>query len=389
MDKTLQDLPAIDGGTPVAERPIPIAEPVVPRTAIREVVSLLRASQLREGPRTRELERRWATFVGANHAYAVSSGTAALHLAYASIVKPGDEVIVPAFTFFATASCVVHAGATPVLVDVDPETFTMDPAAVDAAITSRTVAIAPVHLYGHPADLGALQAIADRHGLALIADAAQAHGARIDGRDVGSMSTLTAYSFYVTKNLFTGEGGIVTTNDPELAARGELLRSHGSRRKYVHELFGFNYRISEPASVIGLAQIDGLEHANDLRVRNARQLAQGLRRITGIVPPTEREGVRHVYHQYTIRVMEGAFRIDRDQFATALRREGVECAVHYPAPVHAQPAMLDRYGALGPFPVSEQAAREVLSIPVHPGVSRAACARIVLAIRRIAEHYAA
>lgn len=389
MTELLAAAPAIDGGRPVSERVIPIAGPVVPKSAITEVTRLLRSAQLREGALTRELERRFADYVGAEHAYAVASGTAALHLAYASILEPGDEVIVPAFTFFATVGCVVVAGGTPVLVDVDPETFAIDPAAVEAAITPRTVAIAPVHLYGHPADMTALQAIADRHGLAIIADAAQAHGTRWQGRDVGSLATLTAYSFYVTKNVFTGEGGIVTTNDAALAKRGEMLRSHGSQKKYVHELFGFNYRINEPASAIGLAQMDGLEHANELRGRNARQLTQGLSKVPGIVPPIVREGARHVFHQYTVRVTEGAFRVDRDGFAKALRAEGVECAVHYPVPVHAQPAMMERFGELGPFTEAERAAREVLSIPVHPGVTRADCARIVLAIEKLASHYTA
>lgn len=389
MTDLVLDRPVVEGGTPIAAHVIPIAAPRAPRSAIREVIGLFRASRFREGDLTRQFERRFAEKVGARHAYAVSSGTAALHLAYASILEPGDEVIVPAFTFFATASCVVLAGGVPVPVEIDPLTYTIDPAAVEAAVTPRTRAIAPVHLYGQAADMLALQRIADRHGLAIVADAAQAHGARLDGRDVGSLATLSAYSFYVTKNIFTGEGGMVVTDDPALAHRGELLRNHGSSKKYVHELFGFNYRITEPASALGLSQLDGLEEANGIRERNATQLTRGLSRIPGIVPPAVRPGAHHVFHQYTIRVQEGAFRIGRDEFARALRAEGVECAVHYPVTITRQPAMVERFGDLGSFPEAERAAREVLSLPVHPAVTRADCARIVLAVRKAASYYAA
>lgn len=384
----LGDQLAIDGGVPVASKPIRIAAPVVPQAAIRTVTGLLRSGRLREGQLTREFESRFATLVGAGHGYAVSSGTAALHLMYAAVLRPGDEVLVPAFTFFATAACVVHAGGVPVLVDVDPDTFTIDAEAVASKITSRTVAIAPVHLYGHPANLTVLNAIAREHGLAVLADAAQAHGAKIDGRDVGSQATMTAYSMYVTKGVFTGEGGLVTTNAADLGHRVELLRSHGSPAKYVHEMFGFNYRITEPAAAIGLAQLDGLEAANNVRNRNARQLTEGLSKIEGIRTPVARDNVRHVFHQYTIRIADRHFRVDRDGFARALRAEGVECAVHYPVPVNRQPAWIDRFGPAGDYPESERAAREVLSIPVHPRVTRAQCAQIVLAIEKVAGHYA-
>jgi perosamine synthetase len=385
----LSDRLAIDGGTPVAPHPVPIAAPVVPRSAMRMVNQLLRAGRLREGEITRDFERQFASLVGVEHAYAVSSGTAALHLVYAAVLRPGDEVLVPAFTFFATAACVVHAGGVPVPVDIDPVTFTLDARSAAARVSPRTVAIAPVHLYGHPADMAAVQDLADRHGLAILADAAQAHGARIGDRDVATMATMTAYSTYVTKNLFTGEGGLVTTNDDDLGDRVELLRSHGSRRKYVHEIFGFNYRITEPASAIGISQLDRLEAENDLRNRNARQLTQALSKIPGIVPPSVQPGVRHVFHQYTIRVLDGHFRVDRDRFAEALRAEGVETGVHYPVTINRQPAWIDRFGESEAEPESEAAAREVLSIPVHPQVTRAQCAEIALAVEKVARHYRA
>ena len=378
---------AVDGGTPVAPKTIPIAAPVVPREALRTVNRLLRAGQLREGEITRQLEREFAALVGVRHAYAVSSGTAALHLAYAAAIQPGDEVLVPAFTFFATAACVVHAGGVPVPVDIDTATFTLDVADASARITKRTTAIAPVHLYGHPADMAGINELAERRGLVVIADAAQAHGARIDGRDVATYATLSAYSTYVTKNIFTGEGGIVTTDDESLGSVVELLRSHGSARKYVHELFGFNYRLNEPAAAIGVAQLDRLERDNDTRNRNARQLTQALSKVPGIVPPTARTGVRHVFHQYTIRVLEDHFRVNRDAFAVALRAEGLECGVHYPVAVTRQPAWLDRFGEGEPLAESELASREVLSLPVHPQVTRAQCAEIALAVEKVARHY--
>jgi perosamine synthetase len=383
----LSDKLAIDGGTPTAPNRIPIANPVVPKEALRTVNRLLRAGQLREGEVTRQFERDFAGFVGVRHAYAVASGTAALHLAYAAVLHPGDEVLVPAFTFFATAACVVHAGGVPVPVDIDLEMYTLDPRAAEARITPRTRAVAPVHLYGQPADMTAINQLALRHGLAVIADAAQAHGARLDGRDVATLATISAYSTYVTKNLFTGEGGLVTTDDDALGQLVELLRSHGSRKKYVHELFGFNYRLSEPAAAIGLAQIGRLERDNEIRNRNARQLTQALSKVPGIVPPRVRPGALHVFHQYTIRVQENRFRVDRDTFASALRAEGVDCAVHYPVTVNRQPAWIERFGEGEAAPMAELASREVLSLPVHPGVTRAQCAEIALAVEKVARHY--
>jgi dTDP-4-amino-4,6-dideoxygalactose transaminase len=383
------DRPAIEGGLPVSPRTIPIAAPRVPPRALRQVVRLLRVGQLRDGPLTRQFERRFAVLAGARHGVAVSSGTAALHLAFAMLLAPGEEVVVPAFTFFATAAGVVLAGGVPVLADIDPETYTLDPRSAATAMSARTRALAPVHLFGHPADLPALQRVASGSGAALVADAAQAHGARLDGRGVAALAAVSTYSFYVTKNLFTGEGGMIVTDDASLAERAAVLRNQGQRTRYVHEVFGFNYRITEPASAIGLSQLDGLPRANRNRARNAAALTRRLSGVPGIVVPSVRAGVEHVWHQYTIRVSEGAFRIARDAFVDALRAEGIEPGVHYPIAVHAQPAMRERFGELGPFPHAERAAREVLSLPVHPQLTRTDVDRVATAVEKLAAYYRA
>lgn len=383
------DRPAIEGGIPVAPRSIPIAAPRVSPRAIRQVVRLLRSGQLREGALARQFERRFASIAGARYGVAVSSGTAALHLAYAVVLSPGAEVIVPAFTFFATAAAVVLAGGVPVLADIDPETYTLDPQAAAAAVSFRTRAIAPVHLYGQAADLPALQRVAAEAGAVLVADAAQAHGARLDGHPLAAFATLSAYSFYVTKNLFTGEGGMIVTDDAALAEQMAALANQGSRTKYQHDTFGYNYRITEPAAALGLSQVEGLMRANRLRVRNAIALTRRLVGLSGLETPRVRSGADHVFHQYTVRIVAGGLRVDRDAFADALRAEGVECSVHYPIAVHEQPAMRERFGPLGPFPHAERAAREVLSLPVHPQLTRIDVDRIATAVEKLARYYRA
>jgi perosamine synthetase len=354
---------------------IPIARPLM-GDAERELVwSTLASGALAQGPRVRELEERFAAYLGVGHAVATSSGTTALHLALLGLgVGPGDEVITVPFTFIASANVIRYVGATPVFVDVEPETFTMDVAQAEAAITPRTRAILPVDLYGHPADLPALAAIAERHGLALIDDACQAHGADIDGRRVGSWGT-AAFSFYPTKNMTTGEGGIVTTGDAALAERVRLLREHGMRIRYHHELVGYNFRMTDVHASIGLAQLPRLDGFNERR----RAIAARYRReLEGVRLPTERPGARHVYHQFTLRSSA------RDAFAEALHARGVGSAIYYPIPVHRQAP----YAALGydrqRFPVSERLSEEVLSIPVHPGLSDAEVDEVVAAVNETA-----
>jgi perosamine synthetase len=340
------------------------------------VWSALESGALAQGPRVRDLEERFAAFIGVPHAVATSSGTTALHLALLGHgIGQGDEVITVAFTFIASANAILYAGARPVLVDVDEASFNIDVDQVATAITSRTRAIMPVHLYGQPADMAALSELAERHGLALIEDAAQAHGAEVAGRRVGSWGT-GAFSFYPTKNMTTGEGGMLTTSDPELAARLELLREHGMKVRYQHDVLGYNFRMTDVHASIGLAQLAKLPAFNQRRAAIADRYHRELR---GVIAPVPRPDTRHVWHQYTIRVRE------RDRFAELLRERGVGSAIYYPIPVHRQkPYQELGFGELH-LPVTERLAEQVLSIPVHPSLSDDEVATVIGAVNEAAE----
>jgi dTDP-4-amino-4,6-dideoxygalactose transaminase len=315
---------------------------------------------LAQGARVRELEERFADFIGVPHAVATSSGTTALHLALiASDVGAGDEVITVPFTFFASASTVLFTGARPVFVDVDEGTFNIDVGQIEAAITPRTRAILPVSLYGQPANLPAIAEIAERHGLALVEDAAQSHGAAIGDRRSGSWGA-GCFSFYPTKNMTTGEGGMVTTADPAVADRARLMREHGMRVRYQHEMVGFNFRMTDIHASIGLAQLAKLPAYNARR----RQIAARYdRELRGVVTPGVQPSVTHVYHQYTIRVSR------RDAFVELLKERGVGTGIYYPIPVHRQKPFLELGYGDQRFPVSERLCGEVLSIPVHPSLT--------------------
>lgn len=352
---------------------IRIAEPQIGPEEREAALAALASGQLAQGPRVAAFEEAFAAYVGAPHALAVSSGTAALHLALlAHDVGPGDEVVVPAFTFAATANAVALTGARPVFVDVREADLNIDPAQVEAALTPKTRAVVAVHLYGAPAPCEELRALCSRQGVALIEDAAQAHGAAVGGERVGARGT-ACWSFYATKNITTGgEGGMVTTDDPVVAERVRLLRNQGERQRYVTERPGFNYRMTEVAAAIGLAQLRKLDGWNERRRANAAALTAGLR---GVVPLSYPPGVTHAFHQYTVRVPGGR----RDALLMRLRERGIEAAVFYPAPTPRLPAYVAAWKAV-PFPVADRAAREVLSLPVHPGLSDADLRAIVDAV---------
>jgi len=356
---------------------IPIARPQMGEEEKQAVWAALESGALAQGQRVRQFEQGFAEFVGAAHAVATSSGTTALHLALlASGVgeREGDEVITVPFTFIASASTVLHAGARPVFVDVGEVDFCIDPAQVEAAITPRTRAILPVSLYGQPADLPALEEIADRHGLALLEDAAQAHGAAIGGRLSGSWG-IGCFSFYPTKNMTTAEGGMLTTADAGLAERARLLREHGMRVRYHHELVGFNFRMTDVHAAIGLAQLPKLPAYNGRRREIAARYDRELR---GVATPAVRPGVSHAYHQYTIRVAQ------RDEFVERLAARGVGSGVYYPIPVHRQkPFVALGYGEQR-FPVTERLTGEVLSIPVHPSLTDDEVATVIGAVNEVA-----
>ncbi len=350
-----------------------VARPLLDDEEKAAIHRVLASGQLAQGENVAAFEQRFAEVCHVREAIAVSSGTAALHLALlAHNVGPGDEVITTAFSFAATANVILLVGATPVFVDIEPGTFTLDPALVEAAITPRTKAIMPVHLYGHPANMKRLMALAEAHNLVIIEDACQAHAASIDGKPVGSFGT-GCFSFYATKNITTGEGGMVTTDDPEIAERVRLLRSHGQKERYYHVTPGYNLRMTEIQAALGLAQIEKLERFTEQRIANAAFLTEHLR--GSVQTPMARPGYRHVYHQYTIRVPEY-----RDEWMAYLHTRGIGTAVHYPLPIHQQPFYREKADELKflsaskmmsdiRLPVTEMAAKQVLSLPVHPALS--------------------
>jgi perosamine synthetase len=359
---------------------IPIARPQVGEEEKALVWSAMESGQLAQGARVREFEEQFASFVGAPHGVAVSSGTTAIHLALAGLdIGPGDEVITVAFTFTATASPILHVGATPVFVDVDPRTYTMDPAALEAAIGPKTRAIIPVSLYGLPADMTAITEIAERHGLPVIEDACQAHGATRDGQASGSWG-IGVFSFYPTKNMTTGEGGIITTTDAAFAERVRLLREHGMRDRYRPSVLGYNFRMTDVHASIGLGQLPKLAERNDRRREIAARYDRELR---GVVTPFVPDGVHHVYHQYTLRVAR------QPDFAASLERRGVGSNIYYPVPVHRQ----EPFAALGhdrvSLPVTERLTEQILSIPVHPALTDADVSTVVTAVNETAEELGA
>ncbi len=355
-------------------RVIPISKPWLGEEEKQAVAAVLESGQLAQGARTKEFEERFAEYCGVKHAIATSSGTTALWVALlAHGIGPGDEVITSPFTFIASANAIHYAGATPVFCDIEPDTFNIAPRQIESKITSHTKAILPIHLFGYPCDMDALMAIAERHHLAMIEDACQAHGAAINGKRAGSWGT-GCFSFYATKNMAMGEGGIITTNDDALADRARLLRAHGMRQRYYHESLGYNFRLTDIQAAIGLEQLKKLERYNERRIANAQYLTAHLE---GVVTPQVKPGYRHVFHQYTIRVKG-----DREQVVAKLAQAGVGTGVFYPVPVHCQQVYREM-GYRDRLPVSEAASREVLSLPVHPQVSDQDLAHIVQAVNEI------
>ena len=325
------------------------------------VLRVLDSTQFILGEEVVAFEREFAAYCGTADAIGVNSGTSALHLALlAAGIGPGDEVITVPFTFVATAAAIVYAGATPVFVDIDPETFTMAPAAIEQAITSRTKAIMPVHLYGQAADMDPILDIARRRGLVVIEDAAQAHGATDKGRPCGSIGAMAAFSFYPGKNLGAyGEGGAVVTSDPALAKKIRVMRSWGEERRYEHSVKGFNYRMDGIQGAVLRVKLRHLDAWTDARRARAADYARAFAG-TGIATPVERPDCRHVYHVYAVRLSQ------RDSTRAALQAAGIQTGVHYPIPIHLQPAHADLGYGPGDFPVSEQAAAQVLSLPIFP-----------------------
>lgn len=329
------------------------------------VLRVLDSTQFILGEEVAAFEREFASYCQASQSVGVNSGTSALHLALlAAGIGAGDEVITTPFTFVATIAAIRYTGATPVLVDIEPDYFTIDPARIEAAITPRTRAILPVHLYGQPADMNPIAEIAQRRGLTVIEDAAQAHGSEYHGRRCGSLGEIAVFSFYPGKNLGAyGEGGAVTTARSDVAATCRILRDWGQETRYEHRLKGFNYRMDGIQGAVLRVKLRHLEAWTEKRRQVARWYAETLN-PESVQLPKERPGCRHVYHVYVVRSD------DRDGLRDALATEGIQTGVHYPIPVHLQPAHLDLGYHVGDFPVAEAVAHEVLSLPIYPELTR-------------------
>ncbi|GAA1371438.1 DegT/DnrJ/EryC1/StrS aminotransferase family protein [Luteococcus sanguinis] len=355
---------------------IPPAKPIIGEDEIEAVTRVMRSGMIAQGPEVAAFETEFAEhFTPRRRAVAVNSGTSALHIGLMSSgIGAGDEVIVPSFTFAATANSVALTGATPVFADIDPDSFCLAPASVEASITERTRAIMPVHLYGHPADMESLRRIAERHGLQLFEDAAQAHGASLHGVPVGSFGTFGAFSLYPTKNMTSGEGGMVTVEDAEVERKCRLYRNQGMLKQYHNEVVGLNNRMTDIHAAIGRVQLTKVDGWTAQRQANADFLTANLQ---GVTPPPVAAGAVHVYHQYTVRVPEG-----RDEFAAQLKeRFNVGSGMFYPVPNH----RLAPFQSPVELPETERAAAECLSLPVHPSLSQDDLARIVEAVNTLAK----
>ncbi|MEM3736543.1 MAG: DegT/DnrJ/EryC1/StrS family aminotransferase [Candidatus Bathyarchaeia archaeon] len=355
-------------------RIIPIAHPLIGREEIDAVTSVLKSGILTskhgDGPYVKRFEETFAKYIGVKYALTMSSGTAALHASLmAAEVQSGDEVIVPSFAFAAVSEAVVLAGAKPVFVDIDPQTFCMDPSSFESAITSKTRAVIPVHLFGLMADMEKICEIARKHDIIIIEDCAQAHGAAYNGRKAGSIGDFGCFSFYASKNMTTGEGGMVTVNRREYAEALASIRNHGEGKLYNSERVGHNYRMSEVAAAIGYNQLLKLPRFNDARRRNANKLTSLLEASGKLILPQEPQGYSHSWYVYTVR-LRGSRAGERDKVVDKLVNSGIQAAVYYRTPLHLSPLYRRRYGyRRGALPKTETAARQVFSLPVHPGLT--------------------
>ncbi len=349
---------------------IRINQPIIGKEEIDAVTEVLKSGILTEksgmGPRVLDFEKEYARYVGAKHAVAVTSGTAALHAALVVAgVKQGDEVVVPSFTFHATAEVVLLCGAQPVFADIDPDTYTVTADTVESALTRSTKAIIPVDLYGLPADLDPLRKLARDRGVALIEDAAQAHGAEYKASKIGSISDMTCFSFYAGKNMTTGEGGMITTNDDDYSDRLRMIRTHGEQRPYWPTAVGNNYRMNELLAAIGLVQLKKLPSFLDKRRKNAQFLSEKLRVLGKVIAPKEPEGRKHAWYVYTLR-LRGANAGKRNKVTEKLRSKNIGATVYYESPLHMLPLYRESSTNRRPLPETEKACRQVFSLPVHP-----------------------
>jgi perosamine synthetase len=353
---------------------IPPARPDLGPEEIAAVTEVIQSGMIAQGRKVAELEQRWADFCGVKHAIALSNGTVALMSIFAGLgLAAGDEVITVSHTFNATVSSILYTGATPVFVDIEPDTYLMDAGRIEAAITPRTKAICPVSLFGIIADMDAIGAIADRYGLTVVEDACQAHGAMYRGRRAGSFGT-AAFSLYATKNMTTSEGGFVTTNDDRLADWIRLYINQGMKVRYHHEILGYNFRMTDIAAAIGLVQLDKLEHNTARRQAIAKRYDEALADLP-IRLPVWPDGRTHVFHQYTIGVGSA-----RDQIVAEMKDAGISCGIFYPIPCHRQAYVME-LGIEADLPNTDAAAASCMSLPMFPGLTEAEQQQVVEALR--------
>ena len=356
---------------------IPAAKPMIGDEEREAVDRVLRSGMLAQGPEVKAFEEEFSAHVGGRHCIAMNSGTSALHLGFiAASIKPGDEVIVPSFSFAATANSVVLAGAIPIFADIDPKTFNLDPDHVETLITKKTKAIMPVHLYGHIAAMDRFDEIAAKYGVKIMEDAAQGHLASLNGRNSGEFGIVASFSFYPTKNMTAGEGGMVVTDSAEVARTLRLLRNQGQEIRYQNEIVGFNTRMTDIHAAIGRVQLRKLPGWTAQRQKNAAYLDANLK---GVVVPFVTPGSTHSYHQYTIRIPGGSAQ-KRDAFMEAITAKGVGCGVYYPTPIH----RLQSFNLTLNLPETELVVKECVSLPIHPSLSQSELETIVSVVNEVA-----
>jgi dTDP-4-amino-4,6-dideoxygalactose transaminase len=374
-----------DISNPRASEPTPISITDVRFDADveRTVLEVIRSGVVAQGPMVKRLEDEFASMIGAEHCVAVNNGTTALIAALRVLdLQPGDEVLTSPFTFVATLNAILDAGATARFVDISPSDFNLDPAQLDEAITDRTKVLMPVHLYGQCADMEPIVATANRHGLSLVEDAAQAHGAGYFGRQAGTFG-LGCFSLYATKNLTAGEGGFITTDDALVADRLRVLRNQGMRARYEYEMVGNNFRMTDLNAALCLPQLSGYGELVNRRRANAARLQAGLFDLPGLVLPQQQEGRDHVWHQFTVLVDDVA-PVDRDELLTALADVGIGTGVYYPRLVFDYDCYRsDPRVIASDVPVAARVTRQCLSLPVHQHLSESDLDRIVMAVRRV------
>ena len=347
----------------------------------KAILDVVKSGQIAQGPKVEEFEKVYAAYIGTKYAVAVNSGTAALHIALmAAGIGEGDEVITTSFSFIATANCCLFVGAKPVFADIDEKTFNIDPRSIEKKITSKTKAVIIVDLYGQACDMEEIVALCKKQNLILIEDACQSHGAEYKGKKVGSFG-IGCFSFYPTKNMTTGEGGMVTTDDPEIMRKAKLARQHGQSQRYVHDVLGYNFRMTDIAAALGICQLKKLGSFNAKRMKNAEILTDNIKKIKGLVPPYIASDRNHVFHQYTIKVTRD-YKYNREELQKRLLEKGVSTIIYYPTSIHKQHFYVS-LGYKDVLPVTDAMTKEVLSLPVHPGVTEADLKVIVQALQTV------